>query len=133
MVRTGQHCLTLMDDLIHDIPAGTFQCDEIWTFVGKKDNRLNGEASAELGSQFIFVAMDADTKLVPSYRIGKRDPELAFGLMMDLRERVIGRPQISTDGFRPYIEAVRQSLGQNVDFAQLVKVVREIGHHPRHR
>ena len=133
MVRTGQHCMSIMDDLMQDIPAGTYQCDEIWTFVGKKDKRINGEDASEIGSQYIFVAMDANTKLVPSYRIGKRVPEVAYGLMMDLRERISGRPQIITDGFKPYQEAVRAAFRGNVDFAQLIKVVREIGSHGLHR
>lgn len=125
MVRTGDHCMTLVDDLIQDIPAGTYQVDEIWCYVGKKDKQLtrNERNSAELGSQFIFVAMDADTKLVPTYRIGKRIPELANGLMDDLRERINGRPTIITDGFGPYVDAVRGAFGQDVEFAQMVKVV----------
>ncbi len=58
MVRTGDHCMSLMDDLMQDIPAGTYQVDEIWTFVGKKDKRLAPveKSNPEIGSQFIFVA-----------------------------------------------------------------------------
>ncbi len=104
MVRTGDHCMTLMDDLMRDIPAGTYQVDEIWTFVGKKDKRLAPveKSNPEIGSQFIFVAMDASTKLVPSFRVGKRIPEVAYGIMVDLAERIVGRPTIITDGFGPY-------------------------------
>lgn len=72
MTRTGQHCMTLLDDLIRDVPAATIQCDEVWTFVGKKNKRLNGYGGADLGSQYVFVAMDTDTKLVPCFRVGKR-------------------------------------------------------------
>ncbi len=128
MVRTGDHCMTLMDDLMHDIPAGTIQVDEMWTYVHKKDKRLmpSEKHNPEIGSQFIFIAMDADTKLIPSYRIGKRIQEVANGLMVDLAERINGRPRIITDGFIPYIEAVETAFGAGADFAQLVKVVSEI-------
>ncbi len=126
MVCTGGHCMTIMDDVIRDVPAGVIQCDELWTFVGKKDKRLNGTDGADLGSQYIFVAMDTDTKLVPSYRVGKRMPVVAYGLMADLRERLVGRPTIITDGFDPYFEAVELAFGANVDYAQLIKTVREV-------
>ena len=126
MVRTGQHCMTIMDDYVRDVPAGVIQCDELWTFVGKKDKRLNGTDGANLGSQYIFVAMDADTKLVPSYRIGKRLPVMAYGLMADLRERLVGRPTIITDGLEAYLDAVERAFGRDVRFAQLVKTVREV-------
>ena len=130
MVRTGDHCMSLMDDLMQDIPVGTYQCDEIWTFVGKKDKRLRPDEknNAEIGSQFIFIAMDADTKLIPSWQIGKRVPEVAYGLMADLADRMNGnaeRATIITDGFGPYIDAVYGAFGTNVNFAQMVKVVSE--------
>jgi IS1 family transposase len=127
MVHTGQHCMTIMDDVVRDVPAGTIQCDEIWCYVRKKDTKLNLDEkhNPEIGSQFIFVAMDADTKLVPCYRIGKRIPELAFGLMADLRERVVGHPHICTDGFLPYLDAVATAFNGGADYAMLVKTVRE--------
>ncbi|MCH9050722.1 MAG: hypothetical protein IIA72_06530 [Proteobacteria bacterium] len=129
MVRTGQHCMTLMDELMQNIPAGIYQCDELWCFVGKKDKRLkpHEKNNSEIGSQFIFVAMEAQTKLIPSWRIGKRAPEIAYGLMVDLADRMNGeRPTIITDGFGPYLDAVDAAFGVNVDFAQLIKVVSEV-------
>ena len=129
MVRTGQHCMTLMDDLMRDIPAGTYQCDEVWCYVRKKDKRLTREEkhNHDIGSQFIFIAMEAETKLIPSWRVGKRAPELAYGLMVDLADRMNGgRPTIITDGFVPYLDAVDSAFGVDVDFAQLVKVVSEV-------
>lgn len=132
MVRTGQHCMTLMDDFLRGIPAGTVQVDEVWTFVSKKDRVLGpSEKNAEeVGSQYIFVAMDAKTKLVPCFQVGKRCPEVAFGIMAELRERLVGRPQIITDGFGPYFDAVADAFGATpfndiVDYAQLVKTVKE--------
>jgi IS1 family transposase len=129
MVRTGMNCMTIMDDLMQDIPTGVYQCDEIWCFVRKKDKRLrpHEKSNPEIGSQFIFIAMEAETKLIPSWRIGKRVPEVAYGLMVDLADRMNGgRPTVITDGFGPYLDAVDAAFGVNVDFAQLVKVVSEI-------
>ena len=127
LMRTGDHCMTLMEDTIQDIPAGTYQCDEIWCFVGKKDARLTEDErrDPEIGSQFIFVAMDTETKLVPCFRIGKRLSIIAHGLMADLRQRVIGRPTIITDGFEAYQMAVQRAFGYRVDFAQLIKTVHQ--------
>ena len=130
MIRTGDNCMSLMDDLMQDIPVGTYQVDEIWCYVKKKDKRLRPDEkkNAEIGSQFIFIAMEADTKLIPSWQIGKRVPEVAYGLMADLADRMNGsaeRATIITDGFGPYIDAVYGAFGTNVNFAQLVKVVSE--------
>ena len=129
MVRTGQHCMGLMDDLMQDIPTGVYQCDEVWCYVRKKDKRLTLEEkrNPEIGSQFIFIAMEAQTKLIPSWRVGKRVPVLAYGLMVDLADRMNGgRPTIITDGYGAYIDAVDAAFGVNVDFAQLIKVVSEV-------
>ena len=70
MVRTGMNCMTIMDDLMQDIPTGVYQCDEIWCFVRKKDKHLKPDEkkNPEVGSQFIFIAMEAESKLIPSWR-----------------------------------------------------------------
>jgi IS1 family transposase len=122
-VRVGKHCANLLDQHIRNVPAGMIQCDEQWGYVQKKDKRLTDAETKnpELGSQFIFVAMDGDTKLVLSHRIGKRTPEMALALMGDLRERIEGRPTIITDGFGPYLPAVETAFGREVDFGMLVK------------
>ena len=127
MIRTGQNCMSIMDETIRDVPAGVIQCDEIWTYVRKKDRRLNQieRHNPVIGSQFILVAMDADTKLVPCYQVGKRIPEIANGFMLNLRERLVGRPTIITDGFDPYPWAVEMAFGQDVRYAQLIKTVSE--------
>lgn len=128
MLRTGDHCMTLLEDHIRDVPAGTIQCDEIWIYVRKKDRRFTVEdmGNKSIGSQFIWIAMDADTKLVISHLIGKRELQMAFGLIVDLKDRIVGRPTIITDGLVHYFDAVHYTFGRfDVDFAQLVKVVKE--------
>ncbi len=82
LVRTGEHCQALMDDRMRGVRARNVQVDEIWTFVAKKQKRVNGEENAgEIGDQFVFVALDADTKLVPTFAVGKRDMTTAYYFM----------------------------------------------------
>lgn len=77
-----------------------------------------------MGDQYVFVALDAETKLIPSYLVGKRDGETALRFMMGLQERLQGngRIQLTSDGLRAYIDAVEQTFGSEIDYAQLVKL-----------
>ncbi len=128
LIRTGDYCMTLMDDNINNVQAGIIECDEIWTYVGRKDHRfpLENPGPAHEGSQYIAVAMDRDTKLILSTHIGKRVPELAFGVVSDIKDRVIGKPTIVTDGWIAYFEAIAEIFGRDgCNFAQLVKAVTE--------
>jgi hypothetical protein len=72
LVLAGQSCLELMDKRMRDLHCEHIQSDEIWTFVGKKQRRVSKEDSAEIGDAWVFVAIDAETKLIPSFTIGKR-------------------------------------------------------------
>src|SRR5438045_875006 len=72
-VKVGQGCTTLMDQTMRDLPCTRLEMDEIWGFVGKKERHLKPEDSSDLGSVWTFCAVDADTKLVPAFRVGKRD------------------------------------------------------------
>jgi len=102
------------------------QADEIWTFVGKKEKRVGrNDNTEEVGDQYVFVAMDSETKLVPSFRVGKRNAANAWHFMQDLESRLARRVQLTTDGFRPYINAVEDAFGPNVDYAQLIKLYGE--------
>ena len=119
--EAGDKAKALMDAKIRDIRAKEIQCDEIWGFVGKKDKRLNGGDGASLGSQFVFVAIEARTKLVPTFVVGKRNLETATRFMLDLRKRVAGRVQITTDAFPVYADAVEVAFGVDCDYAMLIK------------
>ena len=122
LVRTGENCKRIMDEQMKGLTCERLQLDEIWCYVGKKQKQVGPfDNKAEVGDQWIFVALDADTKIVPSYVIGKRTSENAFALTEDLAARLTNRVQISTDSLRAYIEAVDISFGGNVDYGQIVK------------
>jgi IS1 family transposase len=122
VVRTGQGCAQLLDERIKSVPAQRIQADEIWTYVFKKQARLSTDDHPDMGDQYVFVAMDADTKLVISHLVGKRDATSAYYFIRDMKDRIIGRPQVTTDGFRAYLPAMEDVFGADVDYAQLVKL-----------
>lgn len=122
IVRTGEGCAKLLDERVRNVQAKRIQADEIWTYVFKKQARLTSDDHPDMGDQYVFVGMDADTKLVISHLVGKRDAASAFYFIRDLKDRVQGRPQVTTDGFRPYITAIEDCFGADVDYAQLVKI-----------
>ena len=87
-----------------------------------------------LGDVWTFCAIDAETKLVPSFRVGKRDGKTANAFVADLASRLKNRPQISTDGLRSYVEAVENAFGMNVDYGMIIKNYgAENGHHHQER
>jgi IS1 family transposase len=99
------------------------QLDELWAFVGMKQKRAAQlPERGEFGDAYTFVALDADTKLVPCFHVGRRTAADTAIFINDLRSRVINRPQITTDAFTPYYDAIMQAFGNRCDYAQLVKV-----------
>lgn len=123
LVRTGENCVHFMDKQIRNVRAQKVQVDEIWTYVFKKQARISvDESAAGIGDQYVFVGIDADTKLVISHLVGKRDATSAYCFMRDLKDRLATRVQLTTDGFKPYISAVDDTFGTEVDYAQLVKI-----------
>ena len=123
VLSVGDHCASLLDEKMRNLPCRLVQCDEIWTYVGKKQRRVNGKDNPlEVGDQYVFVALDAETKLIPCFRVGKRDVETTWYFIQDLEQRLARRVQLTTDGFRPYVNAVEDAFGANVDYAMLVKL-----------
>ncbi len=123
LVATGEHCDKLLDEKMQNLRCQQIQADEIWTFVSKKQKRIEpGESDAVIGDQYIFVALDAATKLVPSFLVGKRNPATAVQFIEDLKGRLASRTQITTDGLSDYIDAIELAFGLDVDYAQLVGV-----------
>ena len=127
LVRVGDRCTELMDSRMRNLRCTQIQCDEIWTFVQKKNRRVKAGDSPEVGDQWVFVALDPDTKLVPAYTVGKRSEETTWYFMQDLSERLACRVQLTTDGFHFYRRHVEDAFGCEVDFAQIIKLYGEYG------
>lgn len=120
-VKVGQGCTALMDEKMRDLPCNRLELDEIWGFIGKKEKHVKPEDDVSLGSVWTFCAIDADTKLVPSFRVGKRDVATANAFMQDIASRMKTRVQISTDGLSAYVNAVENAFGADVDYGQIIK------------
>src|SRR6266849_4318428 len=119
MVRVAGACAEYSDTALRDLPCGRIECDEIWAYVAKKQRNVRAdEDRRQVGDQYTFVALDADSKLIPCWRVGKRGAQTAVDFMLDLKSRLRNRVQLSTDGFEPYVAAVRHAFGDDVDYAQ---------------
>ena len=133
LILAGERCKKLMDEKMRDLPCRRVECDEIWSFVGKKARHVRKGDPAEFGDQWIFVALDADTKLIPSFLVGKRSSENTQAFIHDLYNRLAQRIQLTTDAFIFYQKAVEASFGADVDFAQLTKLYGDYGQHGTER
>ncbi len=120
-VRIGQGCARLLDAKMHDLTCHYLQFDEIWGFIGKKEKHLVSNDDPTKGDVWTFCAIDAETKLMPAFKIGKRNHLTANAFVSDVASRLKNRPQISTDGLKAYVEAVEQSFGSEVDYAMIIK------------
>lgn len=120
-VRVGQGCATLLDSKMRGLSCRHLQFDEIWGFISKKEKHIRLNDSLDYGDVWTFCAIDADTKLVPSFKVGKRDSATANAFVADVASRLRNRVQISADALKAYVEAVEQGFGADVDFAQIVK------------
>jgi IS1 family transposase len=119
-VKVGEGCGRLMDRTMRDLSCERLEMDEIWGFVGKKDRNVK-PGDAGVGSVWTFCAIDAETKLVPAYKVGDRDNLTADAFIQDVANRMRNRVQISTDGLAAYVSAVEKAFGSGVDYAQIVK------------
>jgi len=107
---------------MRDLSCRRIQCDEIWTYVAKKQRQVTlDDDRSRVGDFWTFVAIDADTKLVPTYRIGKRDLPTATEFMDDLAGRLANRVQLSSDALRAYVDATERAFGADIDYGQVVK------------
>jgi len=123
MVRVADGCDRLLDEMMRGLTCPRLQLDEIWAYVGMKQKtaRRLGKTD-EFGDLYTFVAIDADSKLVPCWHVGHRTADDTVLFVNDLRDRIVNRPQITTDAFRPYYGAIGMAFNRNVDYAQLIKV-----------
>lgn len=122
LVRIGQGCERLLDESMRGLACRHVQVDEIWAYVGKKQRHLTpSDDPFRTGDTWTFVALDAETKLVPCYRVGKRDLPNAKAFLTDLSSRLTNRVQLSSDALAAYVEAAEQAFGSDVDYGQIVK------------
>jgi IS1 family transposase len=123
MVRAGQGCDRVLDDLMRDLPCQRLQIDELWGYIGKKERHLKPDDDrSRLGDIWTFVALDADSKIVPCYRVGRRDKPTATAFLTDLSSRLKNRIQLSADALDAYVDASIEAFGlEEVDFGQIVK------------
>jgi IS1 family transposase len=120
-VRVGKGCAGLLDRKMRDLPCRQLQFDELWGFIGKKEKHVTPEDNPELGDVWTFCAIDPETKIVPSFKVGKRDSATANAFVADVKSRMANRVQISSDALKAYVEAIEESFGADVDFAQIIK------------
>jgi IS1 family transposase len=122
LVRVGEGCAALHNRMMRNLSCERIECDEIWAFVQKKQRHLKPEDDPSIvGDTWTYVAIDADSKLVPAYRVGKRDHADATAFVADLASRLTNRVQISTDGLGLYVVAIERAFGAEVDYARVVK------------
>jgi IS1 family transposase len=121
-VRVGQECAKIHDARMRGLHCRHVECDEIWGFIGaKQKNRRAHHIAAGLGDVWTFIALDSESKIIPSYLVGKRDSYHANAFMADLQGRIANRIQLSTDALCAYPDAVERAFGPEIDFALLVK------------
>jgi IS1 family transposase len=123
LLDLGAACTRYQDETMRNLPCKRLQADEIWSYVGGKDKNLSSEKKeAGLGSIWTWTIICADTKLIPSWMVGSRDAESAYEFMQDVAGRLRNRVQLTTDGHRPYLEAVEAAFGSDIDYAMLQKI-----------
>jgi IS1 family transposase/transposase-like protein len=128
MNTAAERAAALLDATLRNVRVRYVQADEIWTFVGKKDKRVRVDDPDEFGNQWVFIAIDAETKLIASHVVGKRCVETTYNFLEDLRSRVAdARFQLTTDGFHFYRRGVEDVFAGQTDFAQLVKLFGDYG------
>src|SRR5712692_4110943 len=118
----GGACAEYQDRSFRNLKLRRVQCDEIWSFVGMKQKTAVRKGRAGMGDIWTWTALDADTKLVPSFAVGGRDSGMAYSFIQDLADRLASRIQLTTDGHKVYIEAVEAAFGSEIDYSMLIKL-----------
>lgn len=120
----GEACIRFQDGALRNLTCKRIQVDEILSFVYAKEKNVPAEFKGQFGygDVWTFTAIDADTKLMPSFLVGSRDAGCATEFMQDLASRLVNRVQLTTDGHKMYLQAVEDAFAGEIDFAQLVKI-----------
>jgi len=124
LVDAGTFCMDFHHETVRNVAVKRVQCDEIWSFCYAKQRNVKGAKAAPQGSgdAWTWTALDADSKMIVSWYVADRSADAAHVFMRDLRERLANRVQLTTDGHKAYLTATDVAFGDDVDFAQLVKI-----------
>lgn len=124
LVDVGEACWAYQSKAFHNLPCKRIQCDEIWSFCYAKEKNVPDDHKGEwgYGDVYTWTAMCADTKIVPSFLVGRRDASFADIFMKDLVIRLKNKVQLTTDRHRAYLNAVEDAFGGDIDYAMLIKV-----------
>src|SRR2546425_7562331 len=124
LLDVGAVCEKYQDETLRNLKCRRVQCDEIWAFVYAKAKNLpeKYKGAVGYGDVWTWTALDADSKLVPSWAVGRRDGFTAQAFIRDLADRLATRVQLTTDGHKVYLEAVEGAFGSNIDYAMLIKM-----------
>lgn len=106
---------------VRGLSVSRVEVDEIWSYVGAKQKQVDEGANGE-GSTWTWTAIDADSKMMISYLVAKRDGESAFEFAYDMADRIDGRFQLTSDGLAAYLDAISDAFGDGIDYAMLIKV-----------
>jgi len=124
LIQLGAACSEYQDRVFRNLKLKRIQCDEIWSFIYAKQKNVTGKmlADGHAGDVWTWVAIDAETKLVPCWMVGGRDAGTARTFIDDLAGRLATRVQLTTDGHKAYLDAVEDAFGCGVDYAMLIKL-----------
>jgi IS1 family transposase len=123
LVELGRACSEYQDKTFRNLNCRRIQCDEIWSFCGAKEKNASPDKKKQgWGDVWTWTALDSETKLIPCWFVGDRSASSAYHFMHDLAARLASRIQMTSDGYRPYIQAVEDAFGSEIDFAMLVKI-----------
>ncbi|HUC60521.1 MAG TPA: transposase [Alphaproteobacteria bacterium] len=119
--RVGMGCADLHDKVMQNVRVPRIELDEAWSYVGCKQRRVKSEDGDSRGDQYIFLALDAISKGIIAFRVGKRNAENTRAFIGDLRLRVLGEPEISSDGFYSYPPAIEGAFGVGCHYGTIEK------------
>lgn len=128
--EAGKACADYMDKTMRNLPCKLLQVDEVWSFTYAKQKNVPAHLKGrkDVGDTWTWIAIDADTKIIPSWHVGKRDAQDAYWFISDLKERLASRVQLTSDGHRPYLQAIEEHFGSEIDYSMLIKMYgRETG------
>jgi IS1 family transposase len=124
LVEVGEACAAYHDRIMRNLPCKVLQVDEVWSFTYCKQvnipEHLKGQEG--VGDTWTWIAIDADTKLIPSWHVGLRDAKDAYWFIHDLKGRLANRVQLTSDGHRPYLRAIEDAFAGEIDYSMLIKL-----------